>query len=72
MCVDDIKTCMKSLAEDVSIKQPRFGPGNPWSEFPVSSAHECMKAASIVLGRGQVGHKSERGQKKLLSNFKAH
>jgi hypothetical protein len=31
-----IHTCMKSLAEDVSIKQFWFGPANPRREFPVS------------------------------------
>ena len=35
---------MKSLAEHGSIKQPWFGPANPRREFPVSSAHESIKA----------------------------
>ena len=40
---------MKSLAEDGSIKQSwsQVGPANPPSEFPVSSAHESIKAACL-------------------------
>jgi hypothetical protein len=38
---------MKSLAEDGSIKQPWFDPGNARSEFSVSSANESIKAARI-------------------------
>jgi hypothetical protein len=40
-----IHTCMKSLPEHGSIKQPWFCPANPRREFPVSSAHESIKAA---------------------------
>ena len=44
-----IHTCMKSLAEDRSIKQPWFGPGNPRREFPVSSVHESSTASHISI-----------------------
>jgi hypothetical protein len=40
---------MKSLAEDGSIEQPWFGPESARSEFPVSSAHESIKAARISI-----------------------
>jgi hypothetical protein len=44
-----IHTCMKSLAEHGSIKQPWFGPANPRREFPVSSAHESINAARLSI-----------------------
>jgi hypothetical protein len=44
-----IHTCMKSLAENGSIKQPWFGPANPRREFPVSSAHESIKVARLSI-----------------------
>jgi hypothetical protein len=44
-----IYTCMKSLAEDGSIKHPWFGPGNPCREFTVSSAHESIKTVRIRI-----------------------
>jgi hypothetical protein len=37
-----IHTYMKSLAEDGSIKQTWFGPGNPRREFPVTVCHQPM------------------------------
>jgi hypothetical protein len=38
---------MKRPAEHGSIKQPWFGPANPWCEFPVSSTHESIKVTRI-------------------------
>jgi hypothetical protein len=54
-----INTCIKSLAEDGSIKQPWFDPGNASSEFPVWSFHESIKAPrmSIREDLGVSGHK---------------
>ncbi len=37
-----IHTYMKSLAEDGSIKQTLFGPGNPRREFSVTVCHQPM------------------------------
>jgi hypothetical protein len=50
---------MRSLAGDGISKQPWFGPGNAWSEFPVSSVHESIKAAHMstrmdMSGRSQI------------------
>ena len=42
-------TCMKSLAEHGTMKQPWFGPANPRREFPVSSAHESIKVARLSI-----------------------
>jgi hypothetical protein len=44
-----IHTCMKSVAEDGSIKQPWFGPANPRREFPVTSVHESIKVVRLSI-----------------------
>ena len=44
-----IHTCMKSLAEHGSLKQPWFGPANPWREFSVSSSYESIKTARLSI-----------------------
>jgi phenylpyruvate tautomerase PptA (4-oxalocrotonate tautomerase family) len=44
-----INTRMQNLTGNGSIKHPWFGPGNVWSEFPVSSVHESNKATHISI-----------------------
>jgi hypothetical protein len=44
-----IHTCMKSLVEDGSIKQPWFVSANPRREFPVALDHESIKVARLNI-----------------------
>jgi hypothetical protein len=38
-----MNSCMKSLSEDVPIKQTWLDTGNVHREFPVSSVHVCVQ-----------------------------
>jgi hypothetical protein len=49
-----IHTYMKRLGDSFehgSIKKPWFGPANPRSEFPVSSAHESIKREHLSISQ---------------------
>ena len=64
-----INTCIKSLADDGSNKQPSSwsGKGHARSEFPVSSAHESIKSARKKGRQGEKsqGRQSERGKQEI-------